>query len=82
MAARRRWVPDGGCLTRVGDFTRLTVTRPGTHRISAEYGPSPTPEHCCPRSWGKGRSPAAGWRGAPWVLLSGPDQSSGLTALG
>ncbi|MER6123773.1 hypothetical protein ABT173_14150 [Streptomyces sp. NPDC001795] len=37
---------EGGCLTREGEFTRLTVTAPGTYRISSEYGPSPAPEHC------------------------------------
>lgn len=37
----------GGCLTRQGEFTRLTVTAPGTYRISSEYGPSPEPgRHC------------------------------------
>ncbi|WUH51192.1 hypothetical protein OHO27_29970 [Streptomyces sp. NBC_00443] len=37
----------GGCLTRQGEFTRLTVTAPGTYRISSEYPPSPEPgSHC------------------------------------
>lgn len=37
----------GGCLTRQGEFTRLTVTAPGEYRISSEYGPSPEPgSHC------------------------------------
>ncbi|MFF5482867.1 hypothetical protein ACFY5C_36940 [Streptomyces sp. NPDC012935] len=37
----------GGCLTRQGEFTRLTVTAPGTYRISSEYAPSPEPgSHC------------------------------------
>ncbi|MPY64392.1 glycosyltransferase family 87 protein [Streptomyces spongiae] len=38
---------DGGCLTRDGEFTRLTVTEPGAYRISSEYGPSPSsPARC------------------------------------
>ncbi|GGZ51179.1 hypothetical protein [Streptomyces bluensis] len=37
---------DGGCLTRDGEFTRLTVTEPGAYRISSEYGPSPSPGRC------------------------------------
>lgn len=37
---------DGGCLTRHGEFTRLTVTGPGEYRISSEYGPSPAPNRC------------------------------------
>ncbi|GAA3810983.1 hypothetical protein [Streptomyces chiangmaiensis] len=37
---------DAGCLSREGEFTRLTVTAPGTYRISSEYGPSPAPGHC------------------------------------
>jgi hypothetical protein len=37
---------DGGCLTRDGEFTRLTVTEPGEYRISSEYGPSPAPDVC------------------------------------
>lgn len=31
---------EGGCLSRQGEFTRLTVTAPGEYRISSEYGPS------------------------------------------
>ncbi|GAA2522916.1 hypothetical protein GCM10010398_03920 [Streptomyces fimbriatus] len=38
---------DGGCLSREGEFTRLTVSAPGEYRISSEYGPSPAPTaHC------------------------------------
>ncbi|GAA3789446.1 hypothetical protein GCM10023083_26410 [Streptomyces phyllanthi] len=37
---------DGGCLTRDGQFTRLTVSRPGAYRISSEYGADPAPGHC------------------------------------
>jgi hypothetical protein len=37
---------EGGCLTRAGEFTRLTVTAPGTYRISSEYGPSPGAVRC------------------------------------
>ncbi|KUL46434.1 hypothetical protein ADL12_02345 [Streptomyces regalis] len=37
----------GGCLTRQGEFTRLTVSAPGEYRISSEYGPSPKPENRC-----------------------------------
>ncbi|MEW2397414.1 hypothetical protein [Streptomyces sp. NPDC046862] len=37
---------DGGCLTRDGDFTRLTAARSGEYRISSEYGPSPASDHC------------------------------------
>ncbi|WP_282699689.1 hypothetical protein [Streptomyces sp. CC219B] len=35
-----------GCLSRQGEFTRLTVTAPGTYRISSEYGPSRAPARC------------------------------------
>ncbi|MFD5626933.1 MULTISPECIES: hypothetical protein [unclassified Streptomyces] len=38
---------DGGCLTRDGEFSRLTVTRPGEYRISSAYGPSPGPAPSC-----------------------------------
>lgn len=38
---------DGGCLTQDGEFTRLTVSRPGEYRISSEYGPSPEPAPPC-----------------------------------
>ncbi len=31
---------EGGCLSRRGEFTRLTVNAPGEYRISSEYGPS------------------------------------------
>ncbi|MBC2907655.1 DUF2029 domain-containing protein [Streptomyces cupreus] len=37
---------EGGCLSRQGEFTRLTVTAPGEYRISSEYGPSAAPAHC------------------------------------
>jgi hypothetical protein len=37
---------EGGCLGREGDFTRLTVTSPGTYRIGSEYGPSSGAEGC------------------------------------
>ncbi|GAA3103000.1 hypothetical protein GCM10010449_27600 [Streptomyces rectiviolaceus] len=37
---------EGACLKRHGDFTRLTVSRPGTYRISSGYGPSPSPSTC------------------------------------
>ncbi|MGQ5648516.1 hypothetical protein ACUJ8H_00395 [Streptomyces sp. EKR5.2] len=37
---------DGGCLGPQGEFTRLTVSAPGTYRISSEYGPPPAPGHC------------------------------------
>ncbi|MFZ4154009.1 hypothetical protein [Streptomyces pseudogriseolus] len=40
-------VDGGGCLSRAGEFTRLTVTAPGEYRISSEYGPSPTPAESC-----------------------------------
>ncbi|MGV9283983.1 hypothetical protein [Streptomyces sp. NPDC003730] len=45
------WSPwlraDGGCLTRDGEFTRLTVPAAGEYRISSEYLPSPTmPDRC------------------------------------
>ncbi|MFE9770513.1 hypothetical protein ACFYOV_02285 [Streptomyces sp. NPDC005931] len=38
---------DGGCLSRAGGFTRLTVSAPGEYRISSEYGPSPVPPGRC-----------------------------------
>ncbi|WTB41501.1 hypothetical protein OG569_27735 [Streptomyces sp. NBC_00827] len=38
---------DGGCLAQDGEFTRLTVSRPGEYRISSEYGPSPEPAPSC-----------------------------------
>ncbi|MGW7076024.1 hypothetical protein [Streptomyces sp. NPDC054866] len=37
---------EGACLKRDGDFTRLTVSTPGTYRISSGYGPSPRPSSC------------------------------------
>ncbi|MPY61865.1 DUF2029 domain-containing protein, partial [Streptomyces spongiae] len=37
---------EDGCLTRDGDFTRLTATRPGEYRISSEYGLSSAPDRC------------------------------------
>lgn len=37
----------GGCLSREGEFTRLTVSAPGEYRISSEYGPSPGPAVRC-----------------------------------
>lgn len=40
-------VDGGGCLSRAGEFTRLTVSAPGEYRISSEYGPSPEPEARC-----------------------------------
>ncbi|ELS52953.1 putative Integral membrane protein [Streptomyces viridochromogenes Tue57] len=40
-------VDGGGCLTRQGEFTRLTVDAPGTYRLSSEYGPSPEPKGRC-----------------------------------
>jgi len=45
VTVRIAWSPwlrsDGGCLSRAGEFTRLTVSAPGEYRISSEYGPSP-----------------------------------------
>ncbi|MFC8989560.1 hypothetical protein [Streptomyces sp. NPDC057115] len=38
---------DGGCLSRHGEVTRLTVPAPGVYRISSEYGPSPAPSARC-----------------------------------
>ncbi|WP_404188066.1 hypothetical protein [Streptomyces tauricus] len=38
---------EGGCLTKEGEFTRLTVTEPGEYRISSGYGPSPGPSPRC-----------------------------------
>ncbi|MET8896819.1 hypothetical protein [Streptomyces albogriseolus] len=40
-------VDGGGCLSRAGEFTRLTVSAPGEYRISSEYGPSPAPAERC-----------------------------------
>jgi hypothetical protein len=38
---------DGACLTKDGDFTRLTVPAAGEYRISSEYGrSSPAPTRC------------------------------------
>ncbi|MEV8015364.1 glycosyltransferase family 87 protein [Streptomyces sp. NPDC086554] len=37
---------EGACLKRHGEFTRLTVSTPGTYRISSGYGPSPSPSSC------------------------------------
>ncbi|MBT3150793.1 hypothetical protein HTV45_07810 [Streptomyces sp. CHD11] len=37
----------GGCLSREGEFTRLTVTAAGEYRISSEYGPWPAPPARC-----------------------------------
>ncbi|MGP3966335.1 hypothetical protein [Streptomyces sp. 6N223] len=37
---------EGGCLTRHGEFTRLTVTEPGEYRISSEYAPAAAPDRC------------------------------------
>nr|WP_202121999.1 hypothetical protein [Streptomyces sp. BA2] len=37
---------EGACLKRDGEFTRLTVSTPGTYRISSGYGPSPSPSSC------------------------------------
>lgn len=37
---------DGGCLTRHGEFTRLTAPAPGEYRISSEYGSSLRPDTC------------------------------------
>ncbi|WP_407703615.1 hypothetical protein [Streptomyces triticagri] len=31
---------DGGCLSRDGEFTRLTVTEPGTYRIGSSFSPA------------------------------------------
>ncbi|GGL67526.1 hypothetical protein GCM10010129_08630 [Streptomyces fumigatiscleroticus] len=45
--AYSRWLrADGGCLTRDGEFTRLTVSAPGEYRIGSGYGPSPAPADC------------------------------------
>lgn len=42
-----RWLrAEGACLQRQGDFTRLTVSAPGTYTISSGYGPSPSPSSC------------------------------------
>jgi hypothetical protein len=51
VTVRVAWSPwlraDGGCLTRDGEFTRLTVPAAGEYRISSAYLPSPTtPERC------------------------------------
>lgn len=37
---------EGACLKRHGEFTRLTVSTPGTYEISSGYGPSPSPSSC------------------------------------
>lgn len=37
---------EGACLKRHGEFTRLTVSVPGTYKISSGYGPSPSPSSC------------------------------------
>ncbi|MFF3905000.1 hypothetical protein ACFYZJ_03150 [Streptomyces sp. NPDC001848] len=38
---------EGACLRRDGDFTRLTVTAPGTYRIGSRYGgPASEPRRC------------------------------------
>lgn len=37
---------EGACLKRHGDYTRLTVSTPGTYKISSGYGPSPSPSTC------------------------------------
>lgn len=37
---------EGACLKRHGEFTRLTVSVPGTYKISSGYGPSPGPSAC------------------------------------
>lgn len=37
---------EGACLKRHGEFTRLTVSTPGTYKISSGYGPSPSPSSC------------------------------------
>ncbi|MGW0902197.1 hypothetical protein [Streptomyces sp. NPDC002853] len=37
---------EGACLERHGEFTRLTVSAPGTYTISSGYGPSPSPSSC------------------------------------
>ncbi|WCN01071.1 hypothetical protein [Streptomyces sp. M92] len=51
VTVRVAWSPwlraDGGCLTRDGEFTRLTVEAPGEYRISSRYGPSPGPADRC-----------------------------------
>ncbi|MGV9272485.1 hypothetical protein [Streptomyces griseosporeus] len=45
VTIRIAWSPwlraDGGCLSRDGEFTRLTVDAPGAYRISSEYGSLP-----------------------------------------
>ncbi|MEV2249323.1 glycosyltransferase family 87 protein [Streptomyces sp. NPDC050147] len=42
-----RWLrAEGACLRRQGEFTRLTVSTPGTYKISSGYGPSPSPSSC------------------------------------
>ncbi|MEU6216387.1 hypothetical protein ABZ845_02525 [Streptomyces sp. NPDC047022] len=41
------WLHAGrGCLSQDGEFTRLTVTAPGTYRISSEYVASARPARC------------------------------------
>ncbi|MFI1416691.1 hypothetical protein ACH4VX_01655 [Streptomyces sp. NPDC020731] len=52
VTVRVAWSPwlrsdDGGCLSRHGEFARLTVSAPGEYRISSEYGPSPAPPARC-----------------------------------
>ncbi|MEU9594462.1 hypothetical protein AB0D84_32740 [Streptomyces sp. NPDC048193] len=51
VTVRVAWSPwlraDGGCLSRDGEFTRLTVPAAGEYRISSAYLPSPTtPDRC------------------------------------
>ncbi|MFF8675751.1 hypothetical protein [Streptomyces sp. NPDC015242] len=46
--AHSRWLrADGGCLTRDGEFTRLSVLAAGEYRISSQYGPSTDPHARC-----------------------------------
>ncbi|MEU3843386.1 hypothetical protein AB0E88_25510 [Streptomyces sp. NPDC028635] len=51
VTVRVVWSPwlrsDGGCLSRDGEFTRLTVSGPGRYQISSEYGPAPAPSAGC-----------------------------------
>jgi hypothetical protein len=37
---------DGGCLTRDGEFTRLTVSALGLYHIGSQYSPSPSSGSC------------------------------------
>ncbi|WP_434095226.1 hypothetical protein [Streptomyces flaveolus] len=51
VTVRVAWSPwlraDGGCLSRDGEFTRLTVPAAGEYRINSAYLPSPTtPDRC------------------------------------